>query len=256
MISKHEVILLPGGVLPAKLAYPELVGRLADRANARFKELEIYETNIPMEEYSLDVEVDGVLRLADVEGFDRFHLVGYSAGGAIALKTCEMHADRLLSLALMEPGWAGDEGLSGEESEAVAQLRAATRLPETERMSAFVRVQLAPGVEPPPPPSGPPPPWMGSRVERLPAIDRLFTQGHLDMAALSSFAGPVLFILGGRSNQAYYGNMARRLKKTFPNFTLETFPERHHFDPPHRSEPDRLAEVLVRFWEQAANPSG
>lgn len=254
-MSRHDAILLPGGVMPARLAYPDLVGKLNDRANARFKELEIYETDIPLEEYSLDVEVDSMLRLADDAGFDRFHLVGYSAGGAIALKATETHAHRLLSLTLMEPAWAGNDGLSAEESKASAEVLAALRLPESERMAAFVRAQLAPGVEPPPPPPGPPPPWMASRVERMPVIDRLFMEGRLDVAALSSFAAPVLFVLGGQSNPAYYGNIARRLAGAFPDFTLETFEERHHFDPPHRSEPDRVAEVLIRFWDRATNAS-
>jgi len=241
--------------MPARLAYPDLVGKLGDRANARFKELEVYETDIPLEEYSLDVEVDGMLRLADDAGFDRFHLVGYSAGGAIALKASETHAHRLLSLTLMEPAWAGNEGQSEEERKASSEWREALRLPHSERMAAFVRAQLAPGVEPPPPPPGPPPPWMASRVERMPAIDRLFMEGRLDVARLRSFAAPVLFVLGGRSNQAYYGNIARRLAETFPDFTLEPFEDRHHFDPPHRSEPERVAEVLVAFWDRATNAS-
>lgn len=254
-MGRHRVILLPGGVLPARLAYPDLVGKLGDRAKARFKELEIYEADIPLEEYSLDVEVEGILRLADDAGFDRFHLVGYSAGGAIALKATETQGHRLLSLTLMEPGWAGNDGLSAEEKKAADEILAALRLPESERMAAFIRVQLAPGVEPPPPPPGPPPPWMASRVERLPALDRLFMEGYLDVAALSSFAAPVLFVLGGRSNQAYYRNIARRLARAFPDFTLETFDDRHHFDPPHRSEPERLTEVLIDFWNSAADAS-
>ena len=250
-MSRHDVILLPGGVLPARLAYPDLVGKLGDRANARFKELELYETDLPLEEYSLDVEVDGILRLANEVGFDRFHLVGYSAGGAIALKATETQGQRLLSLTLMEPAWAGNDGLSAEEAKAWAEALEALRLPDSERMAAFVRAQLAPGVEPPAPPPGPPPPWMASRVERMPAIERLFMDARLDFAALSSFAAPVLFVLGGRSNQAYYGNIARRLAEAFPDFTLETFEERHHFDPPHRSEPDRVADALITFWDRA-----
>ena len=36
-----------------------------------------------------------------------------------------------------------------------------------------------------------------------------------------------------------------------PDFHLEVFPKRHHFDPPHRIEPEGLAELLRRHWEQA-----
>jgi hypothetical protein len=35
-----------------------------------------------------------------------------------------------------------------------------------------------------------------------------------------------------------------------PDFTVETFPERHHFDPPHRAEPDHLANSLLALWQR------
>jgi hypothetical protein len=37
----------------------------------------------------------------------------------------------------------------------------------------------------------------------------------------------------------------------FPDFELERFEERHHFDPPHRIEPERLADSLKRLWRRA-----
>jgi len=45
--------------------------------------------------------------------------------------------------------------------------------------------------------------------------------------------------------------MAERLAGVFPDFTIERFPERHHFDPPHRIEPDRVADSLRRLWARA-----
>jgi hypothetical protein len=38
------------------------------------------------------------------------------------------------------------------------------------------------------------------------------------------------FALGGRSNPDYFGRMADRLAAIFPDFTIETFLDRHHFD--------------------------
>ena len=58
-------------------------------------------------------------------------------------------------------------------------------------------------------------------------------------------------MLGGLSNPDYFARMADRLAGDFPDFTVETFPERHHFDPPHRVEPERLAKLLLAFWERA-----
>jgi hypothetical protein len=37
----------------------------------------------------------------------------------------------------------------------------------------------------------------------------------------------------------------------FPDYTLEVFDERHHFDPPHRIEPERLASSLKALWQRA-----
>jgi hypothetical protein len=36
-----------------------------------------------------------------------------------------------------------------------------------------------------------------------------------------------------------------------PDFELEVFEERHHFDPPHRIEPERLASSLKTRWRRA-----
>ena len=37
----------------------------------------------------------------------------------------------------------------------------------------------------------------------------------------------------------------------FPDFTLEVFEDRHHFDPPLRVEPERLARSLEALWSRA-----
>jgi hypothetical protein len=45
--------------------------------------------------------------------------------------------------------------------------------------------------------------------------------------------------------------MAERAGEIFPDFTLEVFEERHHFDPPHRIEPERTARALRSHWARA-----
>jgi len=92
---------------------------------------------------------------------------------------------------------------------------------------------------------------MAKRPAGIRAFLSAFNNGHLDLDALRAFDGPVYFALGGRSNPDYFGRMAERLAAIFPDFTIETFPERHHFDPPHRIEPDRLAESLLALWQRA-----
>ena len=57
------------------------------------------------EDYSLDDEVASVLAAVAERGWDRFHLVGYSAGASAALACAAAHGDRLSSLALLDvPG--------------------------------------------------------------------------------------------------------------------------------------------------------
>ena len=78
MDARAQVILLPGAVLPADLAYGALLEALGNEVEAVAKELEIYAGEEPPPNYALDVEVDGILRAAEAAGFGRFHLVGYS----------------------------------------------------------------------------------------------------------------------------------------------------------------------------------
>lgn len=118
-------------------------------------------------------------------------------------------------------------------------------------MANFARYQLKPGVKPPPPPDGPPPPWMAKRPAGLAAFIEAFDKARLDLARLRAFKRPVYFALGGLSNPDYYGRMAERLGHIFPDFTLETYPERHHFDPPHRGEPAKVAAALRQLWLRA-----
>jgi len=247
--TRHRVVLLPGSVLPAEPAYAALLQVLGQRVDAFAKDLEVYTEDQPPRDFSLGMEVDGILREADVHGFDRFHLVGYSGGGASSLAFAARHGERLLSLALLEPAWAGNERTQEEEA-LMQRFRALEPLPPDQFMAGFLRLQLAPGVEPPPPPEGPPPPWMTKRPAGVRAFLAAFDKGELDVAALRAFDRPVYFALGGLSNADYFGRMAARLAAIFPDFTLETFSQRHHFDPPHRVEPERLADSLLALWQR------
>jgi pimeloyl-ACP methyl ester carboxylesterase len=236
--------------MPAEPAYSKLLGVLGDRVDAVAKDLEVYSGDQPQPDYSLATEAHGVLREADARGFDRFHLVGYSGGGASSLAFTALYGDRLLSLALLEPAWAGNERTPVEEA-LWQRFRELEPLPPEEFMAGFTRLQLAPGVEPPPRPEGPPPLWMAKRPAGLRALIAAFDNGELDLEVLRAFDRPVYFALGGRSNPDYYARMAERLAAIFPDFTVETFPERHHFDPPHRIEPERLSSSLLALWERA-----
>lgn len=246
-----RVILLPGSVLPAELAYGSLIRELGASVDAVAKDLEIYSTDAPPENYTLDLEVAGALRQAEARGWDRFHLAGYSGGGAAALAFTARHPDRLLSLALLEPAWAGNWDLSPEERALWQEYERLEDLPPQQFMEAFVQLQVRQGVAPPAPPSGDPPAWMAKRPAGIGAFMQAFKTYELDRSALERFSRPVYFALGGLSNPDQFGEIAKRLARVFVDFELEVFEERHHFDPPHRIEPERLANSLRAVWRRA-----
>nr|WP_269813347.1 alpha/beta hydrolase [Ornithinimicrobium sediminis] len=241
-------MLLPGIVLPADAAYGGLLAALGADVEAVSKDLEVYREDSPPPDYSLDTEVAGVLHAAAALGWSTFHLVGYSGGGAAALAVAAREPARLLSLALLEPAWGGSWGWSSEHERLWATYEELAQLPLEQFMPAFMRLQVVPGVELPAPPPGPPPPWMHLRPAGIRAIARAFTTYNLSRDALAAFDRPVYVALGGLSNPDQFGDIATRLASVFPDFTLEVFADRHHFDPPHRMEPERLARSLLRVW--------
>ena len=250
-MSTLPVILLPGVVLPAAPAYGALLAALGPDVEAVAKDLELYEGSEPPEDYGLDIEIAGVLREADKRGWERFQLVGYSGGGAAALAFAAARPERLASLALLEPAWAGHWDLSPAEQAVWLEYERLEGLPVDEFMPAFVRFGVKPGVPLPAPPTRDPPPWMAKRPAGIKAFTRAFKRGDIDREALSRFDRPVYVALGALSNPDHYGEIARRLSGVFPDFELEVFEERHHFDPPHRIEPERLASSLRTLWSRA-----
>ncbi|WP_448003471.1 alpha/beta fold hydrolase [Agromyces bauzanensis] len=249
---RASVILLPGIILPADLTYSALREQLPGRVDVVVKDLELYAHDEPPADYGLTLEIEGVLRAADAAGFGRFHLVGYSGGGAVAFAFTAAHPERIESLALLEPAWLGNDDMGPGERRTRAELDEAAKLSADARLAEFIRIQLAPGVEPPPRPDGPAPDWMRSRPAGIAATMRAFTEASVDVDVLRAADLPVYYALGGRSNPAFFGEMAERCRSIFSDFTLEVFPERHHFDPPHRIEPERLARSLESLWERAA----
>jgi pimeloyl-ACP methyl ester carboxylesterase len=244
-------MLLPGIVLPAEPAYGALIEALGPGVEAVAKDLEVYATPEPPQDYSLEVEIEGVLREADAHDWARFHLVGYSGGGAASLALAAARAERLASLALLEPAWAGNRDLSPAEKALWVQFDRLEGLPVEQFMSTFMRLGLKPGVPLPAPPPGDPPPWMAKRPAGIRAIQGAFKRSDIDGEALRHFDRPVYFALGALSNPDQYGEIAKRLSGVFPDFELEVFDERHHFDPPHRIEPERLANSLKKLWDRA-----
>jgi len=254
-VKPFPVVLLPGSVLPAGPAYGRLLEVLAPDVDAVAKDLELYATDAPPPDWSLDTEADGVLREADARGWDTFHLLGYSGGGAAALALTARHSERLRSLALLEPAWAGNWDWSPAHTALWQRYGELQGLPRDEFMRAFTRLQVKPDAVLPPSPPGPPPSWMAKRPAGISAFLQAFNTYDLARGNLAAFAKPVLFVLGGMSSPDEQGDNAARLSRVFPDFRLEVFPDRHHFDPPHRAEPERVAALLREHWARAERTS-
>lgn len=82
-------------------------------------------------------EPDDVLRIADALGFDRFHLVGMSQSGRVAIAVAATAAERLLSLNLQ--GTALDGVPGDDEQMPIAAMTAAARSLDLPGMRAMVQ---------------------------------------------------------------------------------------------------------------------
>ena len=241
------VIFLPGIVMPAALRYAPLIEALGDSAQPVTKELEVYSPATSLGDYAIELEVDGISRAADTAGFSRFHLYGHSAGGACALAYVAAHPERVLSLALDEPATdfsPSDESALRDDLDGIAMLSGA------ERISAFLRLQLAPGIELPPAPASAPPEWMTNRPAGIDAFCAALLRYRLPPERLRVFHRPVYYSHGSLSHPRWVA-LRDRLASVFPDFTSDLYEGVHHLDTSHRREPDRVASALRRLWSRA-----
>jgi pimeloyl-ACP methyl ester carboxylesterase len=246
----QPVVLIPGGVNPAAISYGPLLEVIKDDTQVVLKDLEVYASDVPPPNYSLDLEAEGIRRAADAAGMDRFHLVGYSGGGACCLMFISRYPERVLSLALIEPAWIGTGEWTPEEQEYWAELSRVMALPVEERMAAFVHANSREATEPPSPAPDPPPAWMAKRPAGVEAMLRAFEASDLQRASFRCFKPPVYLAVGGQSHP-YELYKAQVLAGLFPNITGEVYEARTHWDPPHRAEPERFARALRRLWARA-----
>ena len=98
-----QAVLVPGVITPAAISFRDLLPELGDEVDSVLKDLEVYSADLPPDSYELGLEADGIKRVADARGFDTFHLVGYSGGGAASLVFTARYPERVRSLALIEP---------------------------------------------------------------------------------------------------------------------------------------------------------
>jgi len=243
----HNVFFLPGIITPAARRYEPLLHHLVG-VTPVLKDLEVYRDDVPPAGYSIATEIDGVLRVADEAGVERFHLYGHSAGGAIALALALTHGDRVLTLAVDEP--ASDFTDEGNTEYGWSEFDRVLRMPPTESTPEFLKLQVSPGVALPPPPSGPQPAWMAKRPAGMHAFIEALRAHHVTGEDYRAFAKPVYFTWGSMTHQRWI-SMERRFARLFPNFSSEVFEGLHHLNTSHTAEPQRVAARLAALWQRA-----
>lgn len=245
---RPDVFFLPGIIAPAAQRYAPLLKHLED-VNAVLKDLEVYRDDAPSVAYSMATETDGLLRVADEAGVERFHLYGHSGGGAVALAFAVAHPDRVLTLAVDEP--ASDFTDEGNAEYGWPEFDRVLQLQPSESMSEFLKLQVAPGVVLPAPPQGAPPPWMAKRPGGVRAFIEALRGHHISANSYRAFDKPVYFTWGSLTHPRWI-LMERRLSTLFRNFRSEEFAGLHHLNTSHAAEPQRVASRLRELWQRAA----
>ncbi len=246
----NSVIFLPGAITPAALHYEPLLKVLDGEVEPLLQDLEVYRRDAPPADYSLDVEVQALRRAAEGQRMEKFHLVAYSGGGAVALAFVAAYPDRVASLAVTEPAVIPSQAWVREETAFVGEMKAVMTLPSAEQMREFTRLHLRPEVPVPPTRPGPPPPWMSKRPAGLRALSQAFFAGSVDVNRFREFRGPVYWAIGSLT-QAFAEREAKFMVGLFRDLRVEIYEGRHHFDPPQRAEPERFARALRELWARA-----
>jgi pimeloyl-ACP methyl ester carboxylesterase len=204
-------------------------------------------------DYTWQAEVDA-LRAELVTGGPA-HLVGFSAGATLALALVAAEPQLALSLVAVEPAWSFLAPTSLEVAywQAFARL---LELPASSARDAFRRLIVAEDT--------PVPPIRPDLAERerergangAPSPLRTLTlamQAHrIDPTSFGRFRGVAVFVVGGRSHPMWI-DQAGSLAAAFPRGRIVVFPERHHLDPPQRTEVDAVTELLRSTW--ASSPA-
>jgi pimeloyl-ACP methyl ester carboxylesterase len=242
-----DIVLLPGIIAPAEVRYAPLLEHL-DGVNAIIKNLEVYAADQPPRDYSIATEISGIETAADRAGLGRFHICSHSGGAACALAYATAHPERVISLAVDEP--ATDFTDEDRADPYWDQIAAAEALEGPETVVAFLRLQVAPGVELPAPPNGPPPPWMAKRPAGIRALAGALRQHRVESSSYEAVHVPVLYTYGTLTHPRWLA-MRDRLARLFADFRSEAFEGLHHLNTSHQAEPARTAALLRELWARA-----
>lgn len=245
-----NVICLPGGVAPAVQRYGPLKEVVDGRAKLHLKDHELYRGDAPPADYSVEMELEAIDRLADSLGLDRFHLVGYSGGGFLSLAYAGTRPRRLLSLAIFEPARLPGKPTPDEQAATDSLSAQLEGLEGSAFMTAFVRGQLKPGVEAPPPPPGQAP-GMEKRPAGIAAMTRAFTAYSFDRDRLRACKFPVYLGYGDLTSD-FEEVQAAVLARLFADIRIQRFAGVHHFVPPEQIYTPAHVQAIEELWARSS----
>ncbi|HEV2141181.1 MAG TPA: alpha/beta hydrolase [Candidatus Dormibacteraeota bacterium] len=252
---KPQVICVPGSVAPAAQRYRPLIENVGDEADLHVKDLEVYREATPPAGYSIDEELTAIDRLAETNGLDRFHLVGYSGGGFISLAYAGTRPQRLLSLGLFEPAQIPGK-LTAEEEQFFAGLESKLEgLHGDAFMSTFIREQVKPGAVLPPPPAGPVSAEMQKRPAGIAALIKAFREFPFNRNLLRTATFPALYAYGDLSHEEQ-ALKAGILAQLFADIRVRRYAGVHHFVPADQIYTAGHAALLVDHWRRAELSAG
>jgi pimeloyl-ACP methyl ester carboxylesterase len=247
-MEKIHVICVPGSIAPAAQRYAPLKAAVGDGIELHWKDLEVYRNVAPPPDYSVELELQGIDRLASSLGLERFHLIGYSGGGFISLAYAGTHPERLLSLGLFEPA-AVPGNMSPIEQEAFDALSARLRgLEGPDFMQVFLGAQVKDGVVLPTPPASALE-GMKQRAVGINAMMRSFERYGFDRNRLRSASFPVYFGYGDLTD-ALEEVKAAILATLFSDIRVQRFSGIHHFVPPEQIYTPAHAAALQDLWRR------
>lgn len=247
---KPQVICLPGSVAPAANRYAPLNKAVEGGADLHLKDLELYRGDEPPTDYSIEMELAAVDNLAASLHLDRFHLVGYSGGGMMALAYAGTRPDRLLSLALFEPARIPGVLTPAERDFFDSLNSRLVGLKGPDFMSAFIHEQVKPGAHLSPP--APPNPDMRKRPAGISALLRVFESYSFDRDLLRRGGFPVFYAYGSLSHDEQ-ALKAGVLAQLFPDIHVRRFDGVHHFAPPEEIYTPEHTQALIALWRSVIN---
>jgi len=240
-------VICIGAVAPVAWTYARLQRLLHEEARLILKDLEGYAEPLAVD-YGLHSEVEAITREADAVGFHRFHLVGYSAGGGVALAFALAYPERVSSLTLIEPAWISNHTWDAAEAAYLSTVDGAMLLPVSQRGHALLMAMSPPGTDPS---TVPTPDWLMERSAGFEPIWRSFREATLDSEGIQSFPAPVYLPVGGKSHPRFI-LAAHWLASLFPRSWVDIYQDQTHLEVPPIREAERFARALRTLREGLA----